>query len=234
MRTFVEAGLQDLSISRTSFQWGIPVPGDPKHVMYVWFDALTNYLTALGFGSDDPESTRRIDRFWPGVTHLVGKEILRQHALYWPAFLMSAGVTPPRPHHRARLVADGRRQDVEVAGQRRALPGLRRTCSASTGCGISSCARCRSAQDANFSDEAILTRFNADLANDLGNLVSRTTTMIHRYSGGIVPALPNSRDDLDAQLEQTLRDTIGGVVGGFETFQISTAASGRRGTWSGR
>jgi len=223
VRTFVEAGLQDLSISRTSFQWGIPVPGDPKHVMYVWFDALTNYLTALGLGSDDPQSTRRIDRFWPGVIHLIGKEILRQHALYWPAFLMAAGVKPPD-----RIVAHGwwlmggakmskslgnvaRYQDyVEVFGVDALRYFVMREMSLL-------------GQDANFSDDAILTRFNADLANDLGNLVSRTTTMIHRYSGGIVPELPNSRQDLDAQLEQTLRDTIAGVVGGFETFQISAA-----------
>ena len=92
MRTFVEAGLQDLSISRTSFKWGIPVPDDPKHVMYVWFDALTNYLTALGFGSAMPAAEERIARFWPTVTHFIGKEIVRQHALYWPAFLMSAGL----------------------------------------------------------------------------------------------------------------------------------------------
>jgi methionyl-tRNA synthetase len=223
VRTFVEAGLQDLSISRTSFQWGIPVPGDPKHVMYVWFDALTNYLTALGLGSDDPQSTRRIDRFWPGVTHLIGKEILRQHALYWPAFLMAAGVKPPD-----RIVAHGwwlmggakmskslgnvaRYQDyVDVFG----VDGLRYFVMREMSL---------LGQDSNFSDDAILTRFNADLANDLGNLVSRTTTMIHRYSGGIVPNLPSSKDDLDAQLEQTLRNTISGVVGRFETFQISLA-----------
>ena len=101
VRTFVEAGLQDLSISRTSFQWGVPVPDDPKHVMYVWFDALTNYLTALGFGSDDDGDAT--DRCWPvDVTHLIGKEIVRQHALYWPAFLMSAGLPPPR-----RIIAHG-------------------------------------------------------------------------------------------------------------------------------
>jgi methionyl-tRNA synthetase len=127
VKTFVEAGLQDLSISRTSFQWGIPVPDDPKHVMYVWFDALTNYLTALGFGSDRPEAQERVDRFWPVAIHLIGKEILRQHALYWPAFLMSAGIKPPHSatqDHRARLVADGRRQDVEIDWQRSTLPGL--------------------------------------------------------------------------------------------------------------
>ena len=93
VRTFVEGGLQDLSISRTSFQWGIPVPDDPKHVMYVWFDALTNYITALGFGNGD---NTRMERYWPSVTHLIGKEIVRQHALYWPAFLMSAGLATPK------------------------------------------------------------------------------------------------------------------------------------------
>ena len=223
VRSFVEAGLQDLSISRTSFEWGIPVPGDPKHVMYVWFDALTNYLTALGLGSSDPQAERRIDRFWPGVIHLIGKEILRQHALYWPAFLMAAGIKPPD-----RIVSHGwwlmggakmskslgnvaRYQDyVDVFG----IDGLRYFVMREMSL---------LGQDANFSDEAILTRFNADLANDLGNLVSRTTTMIHRYSGGVVPALPNSRDDLDTQLEETIRNTIATAVSRFETFQISTA-----------
>jgi len=223
VRTFVEAGLQDLSVSRTSFQWGIPVPGDPKHVMYVWFDALTNYLTALGLGSGDPQSESRIQRFWPGVIHLIGKEILRQHALYWPAFLMAAGVKPPD-----RIVAHGwwlmggakmskslgnvaRYQDyVDVFG----VDGLRYFVMREMSL---------VGQDANFSDDAILARFNADLANDLGNLVSRTTTMIHRYSGGVVPELPTTRDELDAQLEQQLTNTIQGVVRKFETFEISAA-----------
>src|SRR5687768_6311520 len=96
IRTFVEGGLQDLSISRTSFQWGVPVPDDPKHVMYVWFDALTSYLTAIGLGSDDEGAAAHVDRFWLAVTKLVGKEIVRKHALYWPAFLMSEGLSPPR------------------------------------------------------------------------------------------------------------------------------------------
>jgi methionyl-tRNA synthetase len=223
VRSFVEAGLQDLSVSRTSFQWGIPVPGDPKHVMYVWFDALTNYLTALGLGSDDAQSASRIQRFWPGVIHLIGKEILRQHALYWPAFLMAAGVKPPD-----RIVAHGwwlmggakmskslgnvaRYQDyVEVFGVDALRYFVMREMSLL-------------GQDANFSDDAILARFNADLANDLGNLVSRTTTMIHRYTGGIVPGLPISRDELDAQLEQQLKNTIQGVIRKFEAFEISAA-----------
>jgi len=220
VRTFVEAGLQDLSISRTSFQWGVPVPDDPKHVMYVWFDALTNYLTVLGFGSGDES---RVQRFWPTATHLVGKEIVRQHALYWPAFLMSAGLTPPR-----RIFAHGwwlmggakmsksagnvtRYQDyVKVFG----LDAVRYFVMREMAFG----------GDANFSDEAILTRFNADLANDLGNLVSRATTMVQRYCGGVVPESPASRrDDLDTTLVARIDAAIGASIRQFEAFQIANA-----------
>ena len=223
VRSFVEAGLQDLSISRTSFQWGIPVPGDSKHVMYVWFDALTNYLTALGFGSDNPQAEERVGRFWPVVVHLIGKEILRQHALYWPAFLMAAGVKPPE-----QVIAHGwwlmggakmsksvgniaRYQDyVNVFG----LDAIRYFVMREMSLG----------QDANFSDEAVLARFNADLANDLGNLVSRTTTMMLRYSGGMVPEPHRAdSDDLDAHLEQQLQTTIDGVRRKFESFHIAAA-----------
>jgi methionyl-tRNA synthetase len=220
VRTFVEAGLQDLSISRTSFSWGIPVPDDPKHVMYVWFDALTNYLTVLGFGSGDDS---RVQRFWPDVTHFVGKEIVRQHALYWPAFLMSAGLTPPR-----RIIAHGwwlmggakmsksvgnvaRYQDyVSIFG----LDALRYFVMREMPLGA----------DANFSDEGMLTRFNADLANDLGNLVSRATTMIQRYCEGVVPASsPERRDALDADLAARIDATIDTAVRQFGSFQITGA-----------
>jgi methionyl-tRNA synthetase len=220
VRTFVEAGLQDLSISRTSFQWGIPVPDDPKHVMYVWFDALTNYLTVLGFGSG---GDTRVDRFWPVVTHLVGKEIVRQHALYWPAFLMSAGLPPPR-----RIIAHGwwlmggakmsksqgnvaRYQDYVGAF---GVDALRYFVMREMPLGA----------DANFSDEGMLTRFNADLANDLGNVVSRTTTMIQRYRDGVVPASsPTGPDALDADLQRRIDATIAAVRQHFETFQITVA-----------
>jgi methionyl-tRNA synthetase len=220
VRTFVEAGLQDLSISRTSFSWGIPVPDDPKHVMYVWFDALTNYLTVLGFGSGDES---RVREYWPTATHLVGKEIVRQHALYWPAFLMSAGLTPPR-----RIVAHGwwlmggakmsksvgnvaQYQDyVRVFG----VDALRYFVMREMPLG----------GDANFSDEGMLTRFNADLANDLGNLVSRATTMIQRYCDGIVPDSPSGfRDRLDTELVSRTDATIDAVVRQFDAFQITAA-----------
>ena len=218
IRTFVEGGLQDLSISRTSFQWGIPVPGDPRHVMYVWFDALTNYLTALGFGGDGDD---RVARFWPGVTHLVGKEIIRQHALYWPAFLMSAGLLPP-----SRIIAHGwwlmggakmsksvgnvaHYQDyTRVFG----VDGLRYFVMREMPLGL----------DANFSDEGLLNRFNADLANDLGNLISRATTMVHRYCDGVLPAA-DAGDALDAALAVEAASVIQDVLGEFERCQTSAA-----------
>ena len=228
VRAFVEAGLQDLSVSRTSFSWGVPVPDDPKHVMYVWFDALTNYLTVLGFGADRDGQARltadpTVERFWPVATHLVGKEIVRQHALYWPAFLMSAGLTPPK-----RIIAHGwwlmggakmskslgnvaRYQDyVEVFG----VDALRYFVMREMVLGA----------DANFSDDAILTRFNADLANDLGNLVSRATTMVHRYCEGVLPgSAPEARDDLDASLVAAMDVAVHGVLREFEAFQITLA-----------
>ena len=222
IRNFVEGGLQDLSISRTSFQWGIPVPDEPKHVMYVWFDALTKYLTALGFGSGDPDADARVARFWPGVTHLVGKEIIRQHALYWPAFLMSAGLKPPK-----RIIAHGwwlmagakmsksvgnvaRYQDyVEVFG----VDALRYFVMREMSLGL----------DADFSDAAILTRYNSDLANDLGNVVSRTTTMIQRYCDGAIPAPPSELPEADAELAKSADAIITRVAKSFQTADLSVA-----------
>ena len=220
IRSFVEAGLQDLSISRTSFHWGIPVPDDPKHVMYVWFDALTNYLTALGFGSDN---ATRVDRFWPVVTHLVGKEITRQHALYWPAFLMAAGMAPPR-----RIVAHG----WWLMGGAKMSKSVGNVARYEDYVGVFGVDALRYfvmremplGQDANFSDEGMLTRFNADLANDLGNVVSRTTTMIARYCGGVIPDSPQAaRDVLDRDLEKHIEVAVESVKAHFGTFQIAVA-----------
>ena len=223
VKAFVEAGLQDLSVSRTSFHWGIPVPDDPQHVMYVWFDALTNYLTALGFGSDDRDAQARVDRFWPVAIHLIGKEILRQHALYWPAFLMSAGIKPPD-----RIIAHGWWL-MGGAKMSKSIGNVARYQDYARAFGVDALRyfvmrEMPLGQDANFSDEGILTRYNADLANDLGNVVSRTTTMIHRYSGGVVPESSHGgRDSLDLALEQQLNDTVAGVKQDFETFQITLA-----------
>ena len=220
VRAFVEAGLQDLSISRTSFQWGIPVPDDPKHVMYVWFDALTNYLTVLGFGSED---TERVDRYWPVAIHTVGKEIVRQHALYWPAFLMSAGLPPPK-----RIVAHGWWL-MGGAKMSKSLGNVARYQDYASVFGVDALRyfvmrEMTLGGDANFADEAILTRFNADLANDLGNLVSRATTMVQRYCDGVVPAAPgDARDDLDHGLVAATDGAIEGVLRQFDSFQLPLA-----------
>jgi methionyl-tRNA synthetase len=218
VRAFVEAGLQDLSISRTSFHWGIPVPDDPKHVMYVWFDALTNYLTVLGFGTGDES---RVQKYWPVVTHLVGKEIVRQHALYWPAFLMSAGIQTPK-----RIIAHG----WWLMGGAKMSKSIGNVARYQDYAGVFGVDALRYfvmremtlGQDAHFSDEAILTRYNADLANDLGNVVSRTATMIARYCDGVVPT-PAAGDELDRALDADIQKTIDTARSGFARFELSVA-----------
>jgi methionyl-tRNA synthetase len=181
---FVEGGLKDLSISRTSLSWGVPYPGDEKHVVYVWLDALTNYISALGFGSGDEA---RYDEFWPASLHLVGKDILRFHCVYWPAFLMSAGLPlPDQVFGHGWWLQDDAKMSKSVGNvvrpdhliHRFGADALRYFVAREMSFG----------QDANFSDEAFLERFNADLANSLGNTASRTTAMATRYLGGLVPA----------------------------------------------
>jgi len=223
IRAFVEGGLQDLSVSRTSFSWGIPVPDDPRHVMYVWFDALTNYLTELGFGSGEPGAEDRLARFWPGVTHLMAKEITRQHAVYWPAFLMAAGLTPPK-----RIVAHG----FWLMGGAKMSKSLGNVARYQDYVGVFGLDAVRYfllremplGQDANFADDAILTRFNADLANDLGNVVSRAVTMLHRYRAGVVPAVTAAaRQPLDTAIVDAAARTIAAVRASFESFHMSVA-----------
>ncbi len=180
---FVERGLNDLSISRSTFDWGIPVPGDPKHVMYVWVDALTNYLTGTGF--PDPEAPSRA--FWPADAHVIGKDITRFHAIYWPAFLMSAGLPLPKQvvvH--GFLFNRGEKMSKSVGNvidpfELAALYGtdqLRYFLLREVPFG----------QDGNYSHEAIVARINADLANDLGNLAQRSLSMLAKNCGGRLPA----------------------------------------------
>jgi methionyl-tRNA synthetase len=194
MTAFVSAGLRDLSVSRTSFKWGIPVPDDPAHVMYVWFDALTNYLTAAGFPDDDA----RFNRYWPADVHLMGKEIVRQHTVYWPAFLMAAGLPLPRRviGHGWWLMNEAKMSKslgnvVQPQGyvDRFGVDALRYFVMREMVVG----------QDANFADDTFLTRYNSDLANDLGNVVSRVTTMIQRYCDGAIPGPSSAVQHLDLQ-----------------------------------
>lgn len=197
VKSFVRGGLQDLSISRlkSSVSWGIPVPGDPDHTMYVWFDALTNYITALGFGNEQQERAVGFEKFWPGL-HLVGKDILRFHAVYWPAFLMAAGVEQPRAivAHGMWVDPTGRKMSktlgnaIELDVLKRFFPNdvVRYFCLREMVFG----------QDGRFGYEALIDRTNSDLASGLGNLSSRTLTMIARYSESRIPSGKISEDKL--------------------------------------
>ncbi len=181
--SFVSGGLRDLSISRTSFDWGVPVPGDPAHVMYVWVDALTNYLTGVGF--PDTESAL-YQRFWPADLHMIGKDIIRFHTVYWPAFLMSAGLPLPRKvfahgflHNRGEKMSKsvGNVVDPVALVANFGLDQLRYFLLREVPFG----------QDGSYSEEAIIGRINADLANEFGNLAQRSLSMVNKNLGGAVP-----------------------------------------------
>jgi methionyl-tRNA synthetase len=184
--SFVRGGLKDLSVSRTSFSWGVPVPGDEKHVIYVWLDALANYMTALGYGSDDPEDQARFEKFWPADLHLIGKEISRFHCVYWPAFLMAAGLPLPR-----RVRANGWLL-FDQGKMSKSRGNIVRAETVHTVLGSDALRyfllrEIPFGQDGNFSFDALVQRYNADLANGYGNLVSRVVNMVHKYFGGAMP-----------------------------------------------
>jgi methionyl-tRNA synthetase len=224
MTAFVSAGLRDLSVSRTSFKWGIPVPDDPAHVMYVWFDALTNYITAAGF----PEDDARFKRYWPADVHLMGKEIVRQHTVYWPAFLMAADLPLPR-----RVIGHGWWL-MNEAKMSKSLGNVVRPQGYVDRFGVDALRyfvmrEMVLGQDANFTDDVFLTRYNADLANDLGNVVSRVTTMIQRYCAGRVPERPAAvREAPDAELETRVTTAINRTVDAAARYDFS---QGLRDTW---
>ncbi|WP_424592900.1 methionine--tRNA ligase [Bradyrhizobium sp.] len=180
--SFVKGGLRDLSISRTTFDWGVKVPGDPEHVMYVWVDALTNYITGVGFPDEDSE----LWHYWPADVHIIGKDIIRFHAVYWPAFLMSAGIAlPKRVYAHGFLFNRGEKMSKSVGNvvdpfnlaDQYGVDQLRYFFLREVPFG----------QDGNYNHEAIVARINADLANDLGNLAQRSLSMIAKQLGGILP-----------------------------------------------
>jgi methionyl-tRNA synthetase len=210
--SFVSRGLQDLSVSRlkTSVSWAIPVPDDPAHTIYIWLDALSNYITALGWGSDGGLGAGGFEKFWPG-THLIGKDILRQHAIYWPAFLLAAEIELPRAviAHGTWLDHLGRKMS-KTLGNSIELPTLRRHfapdivryfCLREMAFG----------QDSKFGYEAVIERSNSDLASGLGNLSSRTLTMIGRYCEGLVPA-PEISEEKRLQAKRAGVDADGGEL----------------------
>jgi methionyl-tRNA synthetase len=181
---FIKGGLHDISISRSSFDWGVPLPWDPKHVAWVWFDALPNYVTAAGYGDDDPTE---FERWWPADYHLVGKDIIRFHAVYWPAMLMAAGLEPPR-----HVAAHGW---LLVGGEKMSKTALNQIAPADLvadfgvdGFRYQFLRDSSFGPDGDFSYEGMVARYNADLANQLGNLFSRVATVVGKKCGGIGPA----------------------------------------------
>lgn len=183
--SFVRGGLRDLSISRTTFDWGVPVPGDEKHVMYVWVDALTNYLTGVGYPERDGDSFRR---FWPADLHIIGKDIIRFHAVYWPAFLMSAGIDlPKRVFAHGFLFERGQKMSKSAGTAASPLEFAERYGLDATRYFL--VREIPYGQDGSYSHEAVVTRINADLANELGNLAQRSLSMVAKNLDGVVPAL---------------------------------------------
>ena len=188
--SFVTGGLKDLSISRTNFTWGVPLPFAEGHVTYVWIDALLNYITALGYGSDDPADRERFERYWPADYHFVGKDIIRFHCVIWPAMLMAAGIEPPKSvfAHGFLLTkgekmskSKGNAQTPASLVERFGVDAYRYYFLRDVAFG----------QDGSISMEAMVQRYNGDLANDWGNLCSRLFNMTEKYLGGVAPAAPD-------------------------------------------
>lgn len=194
MVNFIRQGLEDLCVSRTTFNWGIPVPFDPAHVIYVWVDALSNYITAIGYGSDDPARRALFERYWPADVHLVGKEIVRFHTVIWPMLLMALDLPLPRQvfGHGWLVLESGKMSkargnvvDPHVLADRYGVDAVRYFLLREIPFGA----------DGFYSEAALVARYNADLANDLGNLLSRSTAMVERFCGGVVPAPEAGSDD---------------------------------------
>jgi methionyl-tRNA synthetase len=222
--SFVRSGLRDLSVSRSTFTWGIPVPDDPKHVIYVWLDALANYITAIGYGSSHAAAQEAFKKFWPADVQMIGKEIVRFHGVYWPAFLMAAGLDVPKA-----IVAHGWLL-FEESKMSKSRGNIVRTETILDVLGADALRyfllrEVVFGQDGSFSFDALVQRYNSDLANGLGNLASRTLTMINRYFKGEVPypSRGASKTAADDAIAETARRAVREFGTLFDQFQFSRA-----------
>lgn len=219
INNFIKPGLEDLAVSRTTFTWGVPVKNDPKHVIYVWIDALANYITALGYGSDDDSM---FQKYWPADVHMVGKEIVRFHTIYWPIMLMALDLPLPKKvyGHGWLLMKDGKMSKSkgnvvypEMLVKRYGVDALRYYLLRAVPFG----------SDGVFTPEDFVARVNYDLANDLGNLLNRTIAMINKYCDGIVPDYASSVTPFDSELSTTAAKVIGSYHQAMEKMEFNTA-----------
>jgi methionyl-tRNA synthetase len=220
INNFIKPGLEDLAVSRTTFDWGIKVPGDPKHVIYVWIDALSNYITALGYGNEGDD--KKFQDFWPADVHLVGKEIVRFHTIYWPIMLMALDLPLPKKvfAHGWLLTKEGKMSkskgtvvDPVVLIDRYGLDALRYYLLREVPFGA----------DGAFTPENFIERINFDLANDLGNLLNRTIAMIDKYFDGEIPAFAGTVTAFDESLQKLAAETITQVEAALENMEFSVA-----------
>ncbi|WP_277630941.1 methionine--tRNA ligase [Atopococcus tabaci] len=219
INNFIKPGLEDLAVSRTTFDWGVQVPSDPEHVVYVWIDALANYITALGYGTDNDEL---FNKYWPADVHMVGKEIVRFHTIYWPIMLMALDLPLPKKvfGHGWLLMKDGKMSKSkgnvvypEMIVDRYGLDALRYYLMREVPFG----------SDGVFTPEDFVSRINYDLANDLGNLLNRTIAMINKYLGGVVPVYNGNVTEFDESLRQKAEDTIATYKTKMDDMQFGQA-----------